>query len=67
MRVPFLDLGAAWLNLAVFDGVLIRDLVSQIFAIAPTSLFLMIAVSYAVGLLRTAIRSRNRVKEVSAT
>jgi magnesium-transporting ATPase (P-type) len=50
----FLDMGAAWLGLAIFDGTLARDIVSQIFAIAPTSLFLIIAVSYAVGLLRIA-------------
>jgi magnesium-transporting ATPase (P-type) len=50
----FLDLGASWMGLAIFDGTLARDIVSQIFAIAPTSLFLMIAVSYAVGLLRIA-------------
>jgi magnesium-transporting ATPase (P-type) len=50
----FIELGAAWLGLAIFDGTLARDIVSQIFAIAPTSLFLIIAVSYAVGLLRIA-------------
>jgi len=35
----FMDLGATWLGLAIFDGALARDIVSQIFAIAPTSLF----------------------------
>ena len=40
--------------MAIFDGTLARDIVPQIFAIAPTSLFLIIVVSYAVGLLRIA-------------
>ena len=46
----FLEMSATWLGIAIFDGALIRDVVSQIFALAPTSLFFMIAVSYAVGL-----------------
>jgi magnesium-transporting ATPase (P-type) len=48
------DVSTAWLGIPLFDGVLVRDAVSQIFAIAPTSLFMMIAVNYAMGLARVA-------------
>ena len=48
-----LEFSADLLGVYLFQDV-IRDTVSLIFGIAPTSLFLMIAVNYAVGLLRIA-------------